>query len=345
MPIDSPAPYPSTTQPRLAETMHRILVIGGFGAVGRETAASLRRLLPHAEVIAAGRNPTPQLVPDATAMRLDASDDGAVAAVLDGVDTVIMCAELDNARVARACLSRGISYLDVSASAQQLGRLEALDSMARDHGTTAVLSVGLAPGVTNILARHCADRSASEEVTIGVLLGSGEQHGRAALRWTLAGLGELDGSWTMRFPSPYGHRTIHRFPFSDQFTLPRTLQVEQVTTGLCLQSRGLTTLLGAARHPTVSRLIHHTKVIDTLLAILSRVHLGGDGFAVTALAGGARASLSGRRQTHATALVAALVAARLPSMPPGVRHIEQVVDPAELLAELRSHGFDLELGS
>ncbi len=324
--------------------MNRILVIGGFGAVGRETAAALRRLLPGAEVVVAGRNPSrARLIPGATAMRLDADGDNDIAGALESVDAVVMCAGLETARVARACLRRGIPYLDVSATAQQLGRLEVLDGMARDHDVTAVLSVGLAPGVTNLLARYCVERSGSGEVAIGVLLGSGERHGPAAVRWTLDGLGDLDGSWKMRFPGPYGWRTIHRFPFSDQFTLPRTLGVEQVKTGLCLQARGTTTLLAAARHTAFFRLLQHPKVSDALLVVLTRVHLGGDGFAVTACSGGVRASLTGRLESRATGLAAALVVARLPSMPPGARHIEQLVDPADFLAELASHGFDLEL--
>ncbi|WP_232333768.1 hypothetical protein [Agromyces laixinhei] len=180
-------------------------------------------------------------------------------------------------------------------------------------------------------------------MTIGVLLGSGERHGQAALRWTMAGLGALDGSWTMRFPAPHGRRTIHRFPFSDQLTLPQTLQIEQAKTGLCLQSRGATMLLAAARHPTVTRVLRHPRVAEALLTLLTRAHLGNDRFAVTVCSGGARASLAGRQQTRATGLVAALTVARLPSMPPGVRHLEQLVDPVDLLTELSRHGFDLEL--
>ncbi len=104
--------------------MNRILVIGGFGALGRETAAALRPLLPAAEVVATGRNPSrARCVAGTTAIRLDATDDNNLAGALEDVDAVVMCAELGNVRVARACLHRGIPYLDVSATPQQLSRV------------------------------------------------------------------------------------------------------------------------------------------------------------------------------------------------------------------------------
>ena len=79
-----------------------------------------------------------------------------------------MCAELDNARVARARLERGIHYLDVSASHRLLTGIEASDGLARDRRATAILSVGLVPGVTNLLARYCVERETTRQVRGGV---------------------------------------------------------------------------------------------------------------------------------------------------------------------------------
>jgi hypothetical protein len=77
-----------------------------------------------------------------------------------------------------------------------------------------VLSVGLAPGVTNLLARHCADRSGGAEVRIGVLLGAGERYGPASIEWTLDGFATIGPASRMRFPPPYGTRTVFRSPTS-----------------------------------------------------------------------------------------------------------------------------------
>lgn len=320
-----------------------VLILGGYGAVGREAAAALAGH-PGTTVIAAGRHPgRARPVAGATAMRVDAADPADLARALDGVDTVLMCAETDNARVARACLERGIGYVDVSASHHLLADVRDLDGLATQRGATAALSVGLVPGVTNLLARVCAERSPARELRIGVLLGSGEQHGPAAMAWTVDGLGRLDGSWTMSFPPPYGERTVHRFPFSDQYTLPGTLDVPSVSTGLCLDSRLTTGLLAAAGRPVAARLLRRPRVRGLLLGLLGRVHLGGDGFAVAVTSGTVGAAFTGRLQSRATGRAAALMVRHLPALPPGVRHIEQLVDPVTFLTELAADGFDLHL--
>jgi hypothetical protein len=326
--------------------MAKILILGGYGAVGREAATALLRHAAQPEVVVAGRNPqTARPVPGTISMRVDASDPRNLAEALNGVDAVLMCAERDNIGVARACLERGIDYVDVSASHHVLAGIEDLDDLARRHDATAVLSVGLAPGVTNLLARHCVERSQTREVHIGVLLGSGEQHGRAALEWTVDGLGQLDGSWTMHFPAPYGPRTVHRFPFSDQYTLPHTLGLTSASTGLCLDSRLTTALLAAAGRPAVARLLHRPGLRRFLLTSLARTHLGGDGFAVNVRSGTVRATFGGRSQSRATGLAAALLIRHLPALPPGVRHIEQLMEPATFLTELSADGFALNLGT
>ncbi|MFG3436114.1 saccharopine dehydrogenase NADP-binding domain-containing protein [Nonomuraea sp. NPDC047897] len=323
--------------------MSTVLILGGYGTVGREAAAALTRR-PGTKVIVAGRDPgRARPVPGTTALRVDAADPADLAGALDGVDAVLMCAEIDNARVARACLERGIGYVDVSASPHVLAEIEELDGLAAGQGATAALSVGLVPGITNLLARVCAERSPGGDLRIGVLLGSGERHGPAALAWTVDGLGRLGGSWTMDFPAPYGRRTVHRFPFSDQYTLPRTLGVGAATTGLCLDSRLTTVLLAAAGRPAVARLLRRPRVRDLLLGALGKVHLGGDGFAVTVRLGTARAAFSGRLQSRATGRAAALLLRDLPALPAGVRHIEQLVDPVAFLTELAADGFDLHL--
>lgn len=312
-----------------------MLILGGYGAVGREAAAALSDGFT---VLAAGRHPErAQPVPGATPIRLDLSDRAALDATLDGVGTVLMCAETANAAVARAALERGIDYLDVSADREVLAQIERLGPLAERTGATAVLSVGLAPGVTNLLARYVAERSPGHPVHIGVLLGSGEQHGAAAVSWTIDGLGRETGSWRADFPAPYGRRTVHRFPFSDQ----HTLALADVRTGLCLDSRPSTALLGMANRPAVARLLRRPRLRRLTERVFGGLHVGGDGFAVTVQAGPVRASFAGRRQSRATGRFAAHVIRRLPELPPGVAHIDRLVDPAAFLTALAADGFDL----
>ncbi|MDT0304009.1 NAD(P)H-binding protein [Streptomonospora wellingtoniae] len=323
--------------------MERITVIGGSGAVGREVCAALLRLHP-GEVVAVGRAAAKLgTVPGVRALRADIGRDDGLACALDGTDAVVMCTEQDGDRVARACLGRGIGYLDVSASAPRLRAVAALDGLARERGATAVLSVGLAPGVTNLLARSVTDAGGGGPIRIGVLVGAGERHGAGALDWILDSMEQAGAPTRIRFPPPYGLRTAYRFPFSDQYTLPETLGAPAAETGLCLDTRALTPLLGAARRPFAARLLRRPRVRAAARRALLRVHAGGDGFAATAARGQVTAWFSGRSQSRASGVAAALAAGRLPGLAPGVHHIEQAVDPVGFLTELAAHGFVLGL--
>lgn len=311
----------------------KTLIVGGYGAVGREAAAGLAG---HGEIVVAGRNPDrAEPVPGATAIRLDLTDPAQIDAALDGVGAVLMCVETGNARLAGACRDRGIGYADVTATPSVIAELERVG----DGTAAAVLSVGIAPGVTNLLARHVSEQAPGRPVRIGVLLGSGERHGAAAVGWTIDGLGQESGSWTAGFPAPFGRRTVHRFPFSDQ----HTLGLPDVRTGLALDSRSSTALLGAANRPAVARFLRRPAVRGLTDRIFGGLHLGSDGFAVIAEAGGVRASFTGRGQSRATGLAAAHVVRRLPGLRPGVAHIENLVDPAGFLTALAADGFELEL--
>ena len=298
--------------------MMRVVVLGGYGAVGREVVAGLLGHVP--EVVVAGRDlAKARTVDGAIPMRTDLRSDDLAA--IDA-DAVVMCAEQDNVRVAEACLGRGVHYVDVSATYEVLAGIERLDGLASERNATGVLSVGLAPGVTNLLAREFGGR----DVDIGILAGLGERHGTSAVDWTLDSLGDLGESWRMRFPPPYGIRTVHRFPFSDQYTLPG-----RVRTGLCLDSRAMTALLPRLRRFRDWR---------PLRTVFHNVHTGSDGFAVAVASGGTVRSFAGRRQSRATGLATAMVVRRLAGMAPGVRHIEDAVGPG-FLTELAARGFEL----
>ncbi|MFD0804340.1 saccharopine dehydrogenase, partial [Streptomonospora algeriensis] len=190
---------------------------------------------------------------------------------LDGADAAVVCTEQEGDRVARACLERGIGYVDVSASAPRLRAIAGLDGRARERGASAVVSAGLAPGVTNLLARCVTDAGGTGPVHIGVLVGAGEHHGEGALDWILEGMQDAGRALRREFPPPYGVRNAYRFPFSDQYTLPASIGAA-AETGLCLDSRVLTRMLGAARHPLGAGLLRRPRVRAALRSTLLRVH-------------------------------------------------------------------------
>ncbi len=107
----------------------------------------------------------------------------------DNVALVVMCVEDQDTRVVEQCIDRGIKYVALSATYELLSRIESLDGKAQEHGSTVLLSVGLAPGLTNLLASHCtAVLDEVHNVDIFLLLGMGEVHGESSNQWVVDNL-------------------------------------------------------------------------------------------------------------------------------------------------------------
>lgn len=329
-----------------------IIVTGGYGAVGRAASTALGAWFP-GDVLATGRNiDKARQLTAATGntvlpAQVDLTHAGELEHLLDDARVLVACTEHDNARIAETCLRRGIHYVDVSASHTVLTEIERLDDLARRHSAAAVLSVGLAPGLTNLLAADCARRlDTVRGIDIAVLLGLGERHGRAAVEWTLDTLRARPPHarpQRVRFPGEPRSRTAYPFDFSDQHTLRRTLGTP-TTTRLCFDSRVLSRLLFLSRNTGALRALRSPGLRHVFAAAIPHLHIGSDAFAVTVDAHGddrtVTMSISGHDQSHVSGLVAAHVARQLNTgaAPSGVVHIDQFTDLDTMTAALREHG-------
>jgi saccharopine dehydrogenase (NAD+, L-lysine forming) len=268
----------------------KILIIGGYGNVGRIIATELGKQFPK-QVIVAGRNHQKakefslELGQQVIPMAINISRISANEELLDDVGIVVMCLDLANIEFVRLCIRRGIHYIDISASYSILSQIEMLNKEAEVARSTVVLSVGLAPGLTNLLTKHCQSKVPDMTCAdIYILLGMGDMHGDAALQWTLKNLsGEFtirdnggtkqvksfeDGKQTV-FPGRLGKRTAYRFNFSDQHVLPQNLDLKSVTTRLCFDSAWTTSLLAVMKKIGISRLLT-LKGVERLLVSLLR---------------------------------------------------------------------------
>ncbi|MFD3745462.1 NAD-dependent epimerase/dehydratase family protein [Nocardia sp. NPDC058633] len=270
-----------------------VLVLGGYGTVG----AHLVRLL-RAEGIpaqAAGRDAS-------RADRVvDIRDSASVDAALAAASIVVNCVGAEDVQLAQACAGRGIPFLDISATSEYVRSLENVEG-------PAVLGVGLAPGLTTLLAVDAlAHHRGPVDIMIG--LGSGESHGPAATAWTYRLLGQrfpdADGSsirnFTGRQSFPLPEEVAYRpFPavradFADQHRLTREFGVP-VRTYLRLDSRLATLGLSALTWAPA-------------LQPLAPAHMPGSSDRWVALARSADGSIrsaTGRGQSLATAVVAAI---------------------------------------
>lgn len=332
----------------------RFVVLGGYGAVGRVAAEALAEWFPGRVVVAGRSRERAEAVARAsggrvTACAVDVGDLAAVGGAIADAGVVVMCVEQANEAVARACLERGVHVVDISASAPVLEAIARLDGLAVEHEATAALSVGVAPGLTNLLARVCVDRLPdARNVDVTVLIGLGERHGRAAVEWTVDALtaprvraGRDPGRARAALPG-FGARSAYPFPFSDQHTLTETLGVPTATR-LCFDSALLTNLVFGLRATGALSLIRRLGASRALTSLFSRVHLGSDRFVAHAAASGGGGTVAcaatGRQEARATGIVAAHVARRLDghAAPPGVHHLDQLVDPVPFLEDLAAH--------
>lgn len=342
-----------------------IVVVGGYGGIGGGVATALGERFP-GRVVVAGRDVKKAnefatgTASGVRAAKLDATRPADVASVLnDGVGLVVMCVESQDTGFAEECVRRGIHYVDVSATHELLLELESLDRAAKEHGATVALSVGLAPGLTNVLAAHCRSvLGVVDRADIFLMIGMGEVHGRSSNEWVLD---NVDSEYVVRdsgmdirvesfgefrqtvFPGTIGKRAAFRFNFSDQHTITKTLGVNAASTWACFDSATLSWSLYLAKKARLLGMLRVRHLRDLALNLLDRVHVGSDLFMAQVVATGPADEgassntcwVSGHGEGRVTSLVAAEVAEHLYTTraPRGVVHIEQLFDRPDRFIE------------
>jgi saccharopine dehydrogenase (NAD+, L-lysine forming) len=336
--------------------------VGGYGQVGQVVSSLLGARYPGA-VIAAGRSyekaqSFAALTGGSVIPRhLDLDVTGELEVALDGVRLVVSCVERPDAALAARSLERGIGYVEVGGSLDALERTLALNQVAIRSNAPAIASVGLIPGLSNLLAADLARRleGGTHRIDIFFMLGLGDTHGVDAIRWMLERMHSpffvltpqgpqrvkpLSDPVVFRFPWEQQPRTAYRIDFADQHVLPETVGAAGASTRLCFDSRLVTRLLGSARRTGLLRFAN--RLSPAFVArVLDRLPFGEDRYALLVIAHGRRGrsvqgAVSGRQEARATGLVTAYAAEAVLSgrVPTGVHHVEHVLS----LAEFRSRG-------
>jgi lysine 6-dehydrogenase len=136
----------------------RIAVVGGAGGMGRITCTDLARSGDVERVVivdrdeARARELASALGPKAALGEPNAG----LAAALEGADAVVNAASHAlNMEVMRACLELGAHYTDLGGLFHVAINQYSLDGSFAENGLSAAISMGSAPGVTNMLAAAC----------------------------------------------------------------------------------------------------------------------------------------------------------------------------------------------
>jgi saccharopine dehydrogenase-like NADP-dependent oxidoreductase len=354
-----------------------ILIVGGYGVVGRRIAFALDQLYP-GRVIIAGRHleratkTASTIGSDIRARAIDVTDHASVSAAVASTAVVVSCIDQPGRLLLKAALARGLAYTDVTPHLTELGRGQAyreLDALAKRSGSRVILGGGIAPGISNVIARTLADSlGGADKIETALLLGAGDISGPASFDYFLQELAmafnvyvegkdipsrALSAPSLVEFPDPIGTRLAYLFPFSDQVLYPDTMGVKTAVTRLALDPDWLARGLSFVARSPLARLLGN-ETIRHVLAKVMRIHTSSVGarFAVRVdVTRGSitrHASLSGRTQADAAA-AGAIELARLmidgELEEPGAWMPEQVVKPAPFLSRLAKRGLVVQFAN
>lgn len=353
--------------PESAVATGDIVIVGGYGHVGGNLAERLAPRYPE-RVVLAGRS---QAKADEAADRLGHGSRGlmldtAHGSAPEGDAVVIMCLDMFDPSFASDCLANGLGYLDISADGRILEMIEALDATARRKGGTGLIDVGFAPGLSNLIARLLVESvSEVEQLDIFVLLGAGDDHGTAALEWTLDKFdsefiafehGQPHWFRAQRETRPVeipGHRWPAlgvRFDFPEQRSLVRTLGVPTVSSWMTTLPPSAARSMRMAALAGGGELTRRPRSRKALLGMLERGGAGTNESGVLVQATDSQGQMTelsvlSHDQSRLTGIATALFAAELIEgrVPPGVHHSDEVIEPRGLLRQIAVENPDIRI--
>lgn len=322
--------------------MPNILIVGGYGAVGQQIGRMLADTSGN-HIIVAGRNLAKAEATGFEARRIDLGARDTWSDALAGVDLVIVAIDQTDTTFVAAVAERGVAYLDVTAGDDFFRQVETFQVTV-----PVVLSLGLAPGLSNLLAAAAAAKLDSvESIEIGILMGTGDDHGAAAIAWSTHNMFDPKAPRDDRrvdFGPDFGVRKAYFMNFADQHVLARTMPGVRTVTRVTYDSAALSSALfwlgrTFAGNGVVEKLVERVSHMPTpgsdkcVLSVTAKGHRDGHAVAQDAF-------FFGQKEAAVTAAVAAEAARAVlaNAVAGGVHHSHQALDGAQIFAALEQHG-------
>jgi len=238
--------------------MAKVIVLGGCGAVGSVAVGALAENATFDQVVIGdfnierGRQIAGQLGPKASAVQFDAMDKASIRAAIEGSDVVLNCVGpffKTVKPILETVLECGINYVDICDDVDVTLEILDWDRKAKDAGITALIGMGNSPGVTNVFAKFAYDQlDETDSVDIFHTHGGEPFEGEGVIghRFHCMSIdipmfleGELkyvkyfeESGMALRqsFTFPIvGECPLYPYPHPEQVTLPRYLNLKQVT--------------------------------------------------------------------------------------------------------------------
>jgi len=234
----------------------RALVLGGAGAVCKETTRDLAEYSEYDEIVVADFNikAATNLVDDIGDKRLtplyfDAEDYGSMLKLFPGFDVVINGLPWKyDLPVTKACVEVGVNGLDVSTEEDQWS----YDETAKDKDMVFIPGVGATPGITNAMAKRAANQMDEvDDIQInfaafrspapapGLLITFlWEFHPDTESRvyyedGEFIWVGPFEGLKMVNFPGPIGEQEVCYIPHPETQTMPKSLGAKKVSVQGC----------------------------------------------------------------------------------------------------------------
>jgi saccharopine dehydrogenase (NAD+, L-lysine forming) len=127
---------------------NKIMIVGGYGTVGRIISAKLCALYPNQVIIAGRRFDKSQVLASklnnkAIPYKLDICD-WKDEEIMQQVRLVVMCVDIPSTDFVKYCIGQGIHYIDITPTSGLTEQIEKLDIEAKENHVSIVLSVGIA---------------------------------------------------------------------------------------------------------------------------------------------------------------------------------------------------------
>jgi saccharopine dehydrogenase-like NADP-dependent oxidoreductase len=240
----------------------RALVLGGAGAVCKETTRDLAQYSNYDEIVVADFNlkAAENLVRDIgdrrlTARFFDAEDYGSMLKLFPAFDVVVNGLPWKyDLPVTKACVEVGVNGLDVSTEEDQWS----YDGEARGKDMVFISGVRATPGITNAMAAQAASRMDEvDDIQInfaafrspapapGLLITFlWEFHPKTESRvyyedgefiWT----GPFEGLKTIKFPGQIGEQEVCYIPHPETRTMPKSLGAKKVSVRGCFPPQAM----------------------------------------------------------------------------------------------------------
>lgn len=322
------------------DTKNKIMIIGGHGKVGQ----SITKELQHYPLILAGRSKDKirsfldkeKIQAEICSMDIHHID----FTKLNGVGWVIVCVDQENTKLVEFCDAHGIDYMDVTANSEYIEKIQQL----KLQGTSRILlGVGLAPGLTNLLAeKFIMMHPSADTINIEVILGLGEKHGEAAIQWTLDNFLKGYSHKTLGRIQPFTQKSAiltgkkrlgtYNFNFVDQHMLNLKYKGKTFTTYLGFDQSFATDVIYMANKFRLIRLLKYKRIYRMAESILRNPKYGTDIFMVTVQSGETSIRAWGHDEGRFTGLIAAEAAKRMATMElkKGLLDISDVIQVEEV---------------